>query len=83
MTVLIVIFCLPAFSGPWLIASLPAEAESARTLAMIYPFYMLLSGWLAWKAYPSRSYLSWILLLVMVLSTVAMYMLTSLTESSL
>ncbi|MDE6377490.1 MAG: hypothetical protein K2K72_01965, partial [Duncaniella sp.] len=74
-------FCLPAFNTPWLIASLPADSGSARALAMIYPFYMFLSAWLAWKAYPSRSYLSWILLVVMVLSTIAMYMLTTMTEN--
>ena len=80
MTLLIIVFCLPVFSYPWLIASLPADAGSAHTLAGVYPFYMLLSGWLAWKAYPQRSYLSWILLVVMALSTLAVFMLTNLDQ---
>ncbi len=72
MTILIIIFCLPALFTPFLINYLPADvAESVKVLTGIYPFYMLLSGWLAWKAYPQRSYVSWILVVVMLLSTFA------------
>lgn len=72
MTVIIVIVTLPALSAPFLLSYLPADvAESAKILTEIYPFYMLLSGWLAWKAYPQRSYVSWVLVAVMVLSTMA------------
>ena len=78
MTVIIVILTLPAFSFPWLLSALHGTEQAPRTLVGIYPFYMLLSGWLAWKAYPQRAYVSWILLAVMVLSTIAVYMLTTL-----
>lgn len=72
MTVLIVIVALPALATPFLINNLPADAaETVRMLTGIYPFYMLLSGWLAWKAYPQRSYVSWVLVAVMLLSTLA------------
>ena len=77
MTALIVLLTLPALSFPWLLGPLPHGQEAARTLTIIYPFYMLLSGWLAWKAYPGRSYVSWILLAVMVLSTLAIFSLAT------
>ena len=72
MTVIIVVVTLPALATPFLLNYLPANvAETARMLTGIYPFYMLLSGWLAWKAYPQRSYVSWVLVAVMLLSTLA------------
>lgn len=73
MTVLIIIFLLPVFSFPVLAANIPSGDETAKTFVWIYPFYMLLSAWLAWSAYPSRSYVSWILLLLMALSTAAVW----------
>lgn len=72
MTGIIIVVTLPALATPFLLNYLPADAaESARMLTGIYPFYMLLSGWLAWKAYPQRSYVSWVLVAVMLLSTLA------------
>ena len=34
---------------------------------------MILSAWLAWSAFPRRSYISWILLILMGLSTAAVW----------
>lgn len=77
MTVIIVIFLLPVFTFPLLLANIPAGDESAKTFMWIYPFYMLLSAWLAWSAYPRRSYVSWILLILMALSTAAIWIMVS------
>lgn len=78
MTVVIILFTLPAFSFPALLDRLPSgDGNPATPLVWIYPFYMLLSGWLSWKAYPQRSYVSWILLAVMALSTLAIYQLVT------
>lgn len=73
MTVLIIIFLLPVFSFPLLLANIPGDDESVKTFVWIYPFYMLLSAWLAWSAYPQRPYVCWILLILMVLSTAAVW----------
>lgn len=80
MTALIAVVTLPAFLTPYLLSVLPGgeAGETSRTLVWIFPFYMFLSGWLAWKAYPQRSYVSWILLGVMALSTLATFSLTTL-----
>ena len=73
MTVIIIIFLLPVFAFPILLANLPASDEAVRLFVWFYPFYMVLSAWLAWNAYPRRSYISWILLILMGLSTVAVW----------
>lgn len=73
MTVIIIIFLLPVFAFPILLSNLPAGDEAVRLFVWIYPFYMVLSAWLAWNAYPRRSYISWILLILMGLSTAAVW----------
>lgn len=73
MTVVIIIFLLPVFTFPLLLANLPAGDEAVKLFVWIYPFYMVLSAWLAWNAYPRRSYVSWILLILMGLSTAAVW----------
>lgn len=73
MTVVIIIFLLPVFAFPLLLANLPAGDEAVKLFVWIYPFYMVLSAWLAWNAYPRRSYVSWILLILMGLSTAAVW----------
>lgn len=75
--IIIILFTLPVFSFPALLDNCPHDATAARTLLWIYPFYMLLSAWLAWKSYPARSYVTWLLLAVMALSTVACHMLVT------
>lgn len=75
MTLLIILFVLPVFSFPALVANIPADNETVKTFVWIYPFYMLLSAWLAWSAYASRPYISWILLLLMALSTASIWLL--------
>lgn len=78
MTLVIILITLPVFTFPALLDRCPENSEAARTLVWIYPFYMLLSAWLAWKAYPQRSYVSWLLLAVMILSTIAVHALVTL-----
>lgn len=75
MTILIIVVLLPVFSLPALLDTVPAGDDSLRTIVWCYPFYMLLSGYLAWFAYPQRPTVSWILIVLMVLSTIAIWML--------
>ncbi|MCI9285217.1 MAG: hypothetical protein HFJ91_05395 [Muribaculaceae bacterium] len=74
MTAVIIAVSLPLFSFPWLLDHPAIDGEgTVETLVWLYPFYMLLSGWLAWKSYPQRHYVSWMLLAVMVLSTLGIF----------
>ena len=73
MTIIILIFLLPVFSFPLLLGNIPAGDDGAKLFVWLYPFYMILSAWLAWSAFPRRSYISWILLILMGLSTAAVW----------
>lgn len=75
MTVLIILFLLPAFSFPVLATNIPAGNDAVKTFVWLYPFYMVLSAWLAWSAWPGRPYISWILLVLMAMSTAAVWIL--------
>ena len=77
VTFLIIIFTLPIFTLPSLLAQCPPDAGGTRTLVWIYPFYMILSAYLAWRAYVQRPYVTWILLALMILSSIAMQILVT------
>lgn len=77
MCAIIILFVLPLFSTPWLIRELPQGDDTAKILVQIYPFYTALSGWLAYKAYPQRHYVTWLLLAVMSLTTAAIFTLVT------
>ncbi len=76
--ILIIVLILPVFSTPALLSALPQGHDEWRTIVWGYPFYLLLSGWLAWISYNSRPSIAWILMILMVLSTVAMWYLVNL-----
>ena len=75
--ILIIILLLPVFSTPALLSALPQGHEEWRTIVWCYPFYLLVSGWLAWITYSTRQTVSWIRMVLMVLSTVAIWMLVN------
>ncbi len=77
VTVLIVLSCLPLFATPELLSRCPAQPSIARTLVWGYPFYMAISGWLAWLSWQQRPYMTWLLMVVMWLTTAAMWLLVT------
>lgn len=79
-SIVVLIVMLPVFQIPMLLDSCPPD-HPGRTLVWIYPFYVLVAGWLAWQCYPQRRTMAWVLLALMALSHVAIYILvTSPTE---
>lgn len=79
----IIIFLLPAFTFPLLLDNIPPSPvyDTVSALVWIYPFYMLLSAWLAWRSAPRRMLVYWLLLVMMILSTAAIYLLVFLPQS--
>ena len=71
---------LPAIAFPSLLY-LTATDSAARTLAWFYPFYVLASGISAYICYPERREISWILLVLMILSHLAMWLLVLYPQS--
>ncbi len=74
VTILIIIFLLPVTAFPVMLNH-AAPGSETLTFVWIYPFYMLLSAWLAYNAYASRSYITVVLLALMALSTAALWIL--------
>ena len=77
VTLLIVIVALPLFTTPELLSRCPMQPSLARTLVWGYPFYMLIAAVLAWVSWGQRPYMTWLLLTIMVLTTVAMWALVT------
>lgn len=75
MTVIIIVAMLPVFLFPTLLGMLPPDSEGVRAIVWCYPFYVIMSGFLAYVSYGSRPEMSWILLILMVLSHAAVWML--------
>lgn len=77
VTCLVILVALPLFATPELLARCPAQPSIARTLVWGYPFYMAIAAWLAWASWTQRRYITWLLLAIMVLTTVAIWMLVT------
>lgn len=75
--VIVVICMLPAISIFAWITNAPQlpNYETAKVLIWLYPIFVIASGIIAWVIYPQRKPLAWILLILMVLSHAAMYVL--------
>lgn len=76
---IVIILCmLPVFSLPSLLSACPAGNDMARTLLWCYPVYVAAAGWLAWICWDERPYMTWILLVLMVLSHASAWALVTL-----
>lgn len=74
VTIIIILCSLPVFGLPSLLAAAPAGGE-LKMLIWFYPAYVVVSAICAWLCYPSRKAITWILLILMILSHVSIYML--------
>ena len=76
MICVILLVALPVFQFPMLLSSLPADSPN-RVFVWMYPFYVVVAAYLAYQCYPQRRALAWILLVLMVLSHIAVYLLVN------
>lgn len=74
MLAVIILLALPVFQMPALLSACPPDMSSVRSLIWGYPFYVLLTSWLSYLCYPTRPVVSWILLIIMVMSHMAIYL---------
>ena len=72
--VVIILCMLPVVAFPSML-SLTVAGSAARTFVWFYPFYVLASGICARVCWPDRKDVMWILLVLMLLSHAAMWML--------
>lgn len=72
----VVIVLLPLLWFPYLLDVCPAESQS-RTMLWIYPLYAVLSAYLSWQCYPQRRAVAWILIVLLILSHAAAWLLVT------
>lgn len=72
--VIVLVCALPVLAFPFLLADAP-EGGSARTLMFLYPAYVIGSAICALICYGQRPEVSWILLVLMLLTHAAMWIL--------
>lgn len=70
--VLLIVLVLPSFSMPWLLSDAPARSL-LHFLIKWFPAFLLLSAFCSWMAYPQRRDVAWILVALMVVSSVAVF----------
>lgn len=70
MTLLCILSVLPAFQLP---ALLTRSDGHNTAMLWIYPFYLILACWAAWRSWAQRPLMSWILLAVALLSDIAIW----------
>jgi CDP-diglyceride synthetase len=76
LTAIIIIAMLPLLAFPFMLTSTPSDSP-ARTLAWFYPAYLIGSAICARLCYPQRRELTWILIILMLLSDCSMWLLTT------
>ncbi len=74
VTAIIILAMTPALVLPLSASDMP-DAGTPRYLLWFYPAYVIATGVCAYLTYPSRSYLTWILLVLLLMSHAAMYLL--------
>lgn len=81
VTLIIVIAAMPVLSLPAMLSVTgPDTLPIVRTLLWGYPLYVILAAWLAWICYPRRPYMTWILIVLMILTHLAMWVLLNTPE---
>lgn len=68
---LIIAAMLPVVMFPCWLDRCPADSAGLRTLLWCYPPYVLLTGVLAWMCWPERPYITWILIVILLLTHAA------------
>lgn len=71
-TLILVLLVLPSFLTPWILADAP-NLSMLDTLIKWYPVYLVASAICAWIAYPQRKAVSWIIVALMILSSVSLW----------
>lgn len=72
MLLLIIIAALPVVLFPAMLSASPEDDSGIVAYLWLYPAYVAAAGILAWQCYGRRSEMTWILLILMILTHVAM-----------
>lgn len=73
LLILLIIVSLPVFTFPTLLGMINPADTVASTMAWFYLFYILLTDYLAWICWPQRKAITFVLILLLVLSHISMW----------
>lgn len=73
MWVILILCMAPGLSFPWILEMTERADVLTRGLIWFYPCYVLCSGFLAWQCYGRRTYMTWIILALLLLSHLCFY----------
>lgn len=76
MWAVIIAAMLPGLVFPWTLSSLDDPSTMMKGLTWLYPLYVLVSGFLAWQCYGRRTVMSWIIIVLLLLTHLCFYYLT-------
>lgn len=77
MLIIIIVAMLPVATFPIMLSMADSGDESHHVYLWLYPAYVLATGYLAWQSYGRRTEMTWILIVLMLLSHAAMWILTT------
>ncbi|MDE5942245.1 MAG: hypothetical protein K2H14_09055 [Muribaculaceae bacterium] len=73
----VILLCMaPGLVFPFTVSLLTDANPLVRALTWFYPAYVIVSGLLAWQCYGRRTVMSWIVLVLLVLSHACFYYMT-------
>lgn len=76
MTVIIIIVALPVLALPVMLSLSGELAEGNKLYVWLYPAYVLATAILAYQCYGRRTEMTWILIVLMLLTHAAMWVLS-------
>lgn len=76
MWIIIIVCMLPGLAFPAMVSLITDPNPIVKGLVWFYPFYVLMSGFLAWQCYERRTAMSWIILVLLLLSHACFYYMT-------
>lgn len=77
MMVVIVLAALPVTAFPVLLSNATADGSDVRTYLWLYPAYVAVAAYLAWQCYGRRTEMSWIIIVLMLLTHAAIWLLVT------
>lgn len=73
LLIVIIAASLPVFAFPTILGMIDPANSMAKTMAWFYIIYVVITAALAWMCWPQRKYVTWILIIIMLLSHAAMW----------
>lgn len=73
LLVIIIIAALPVFAFPTLLSLMNEVNSEIKIITWFYLYYVIGTAYLAWICWPERKYMTWILLVLLLMSHVAIW----------